>query len=94
MFENQRYLTKGVSLSIPPEMILLLWYMIEAMPEPKDYLQVFDLSIESGKQKIIHKQEQPPYEQSHLLEWNPPITAKLFVIDDNTHSTMLLAEEY
>ncbi|MEM1486364.1 DUF960 domain-containing protein [Oscillospiraceae bacterium PP1C4] len=94
MFENQRYLTKGLSQSIPHEMILLLWYMIESLPEPKDYLQIFVLSYEDGKQKITHKQEQPPYEQVHLLEWNPPITAKLFVIDDQTHSTMLLAEEY
>ena len=94
MFQNQRYLTRGVSLSIPPELVLLLWYLIEAMPEPKDYLQVFELSGESGKQKVVHRQEQPPYEQVHLLDWAEPVTAKLFVIDDGDHSTMLLASEY
>lgn len=94
MFQSPRYLTCGVSLSIPPELVLLLWYLIEAMPEPKDYLQVFELSGESGKQKIVHRQEQPPYEQVHLLDWAEPVTAKLFVIDDGDHSTMLLASEY
>lgn len=94
MFNNPHYITQGVSLAIPPEMVLLVWYMIESMPEPKDYLQVFELSAEAGKQKIIHRQEQPAYEQTHLLDWTEPITVKLFVIDDDNHSTMLLASEY
>ena len=38
-----------------------MWNMIDTMDEPKDYLQVFDLSEENGKQKIVHSQEQPEY---------------------------------
>lgn len=94
MFCNPRYLTRGVFNTIPPEMVLLLWYLVETLPEPKDYLQIFELSSESGKQKIVHRQEQPPYEKTLRLDWNAPITAKLYVIDDEDHSTMLLTDEY
>lgn len=94
MFSNPRYLTRGVCNTIPPELVLLLWYFIETMPQPKDYLQIFELSNECGKQKIVHQQEQPLYEKTLRLEWNTPITAKLYVIDDQDHSTMLLTDEY
>jgi hypothetical protein len=30
----------------------------------------------------------------YLIPVQSPVTAKLYIIDDNTHSTMLLAEEY
>ena len=39
-------------------------------------------------------QEEPPYERIFTFPSDYPITAKIFVIDDETHTTMLLAEEY
>jgi hypothetical protein len=44
MFEpnKPRYLTRGVDLEIPLEIQLFLWTAIDNMPEPKDYLQVFN----------------------------------------------------
>ena len=39
-------------------------------------------------------QEEPDYERTFTFPTDEPITAKIFVIDDETHSTMLLAEEY
>ena len=45
-------------------------------------------------QKIIHEQEQPEYLKEYLLKLYDPITAKVYVIDSDTYSTMLLAEEY
>ena len=30
---------------------VIMWNMIDTMDEPRDYLQVFDLSEENGKQK-------------------------------------------
>ena len=60
----------------------------------KDYLQVFLLSVDGENQRIIHEQEQPEYRKEYLFSSENPVTAKVYVIDDKTHSTMLLAEEY
>ena len=66
----------------------------------KDYLQIFELSktVADGKvfQKIIHRQEQPEYEKSVTVLVNEEdiVEKKVYVIDDVSHCTMLLAEEY
>ena len=54
MFTN-RYITKGVQSEIPVVLQLFMWDCINAIPEPKDYLQIFRLSCVDGKQKIIHE---------------------------------------
>lgn len=100
MFQN-RYMTKGISSEIPFYLQNLMWIMIETMEtDKKDYLQIFELSkvVVNGKvfQKIIHRQEQPEYEKSLTILANEDdtVTKKVYVIDDETHCTMLLAEEY
>ena len=45
-------------------------------------------------QHITHSQEQLPYHQELDVPCSDAVDAKIFVIDDTTHSTMLLAEEY
>ena len=95
MFQNQRYLTRGVQDTIPPELQLLMWNALEAVPEPKDYFQILRLFVLNGIQCIEHEQEQPPYKWEYLLPTiENPITAKVYIIDDGDHCTMLLAEEY
>ena len=95
MFNNPRYCTRGISSEVPLLMQIILWGLIDSMEvAEKDYLQIFRLSAENGKQKIIHTQEQPEYSKEYLFPSEEPITAKIFVIDDETHTTMLLAEEY
>ncbi len=95
MFNNQRYCTRGIIGTLPPITQIILWELIDAMEiAEKDYLQIFHLSEENGKQKIVHEQEQPVYRKECLFPSEEPITAKIYVIDDETHSTMLLAEEY
>ena len=95
MFTNPRYATRGVITTVPLVLQIILWDLIDSMEvAEKDYLQVFRLSAESGKQKITHTQEQPEYSKEYLFPSEAPITAKIFVIDDETHTTMLLAEEY
>ena len=64
------------------------------MPVDKDYLQVFSLSCDERKQKITHSQEEPEYSKEYVFDTRTAITEKIFVIDDKTHSTMLLANEY
>lgn len=100
MFEKSkgRYLTRGVSNEIPLALQIFMWNRIDELPEKRDYLQVFDLSTtESGLQKIVHRQEQPEYRVEYIIteEISPEtVKAKVYVIDDGEHCTMLLAEEY
>lgn len=100
MFKNDRYLTKGVTNVIPYYLQVAMWLAIDSMEvSKKDYLQVFKLSkiVDNGveKQLVVHTQE-----QNYKMEYRIPtanmkiVTEKIFVIDDGTHSTMLLAEEY
>ena len=99
MFNNARYVTSGIAAEIPEPLQLMLWSMIETMVvEKKDYLQVFELDIgldnKQPIQKITHTQEVPVYKKEYYLKSDIPMKEKIFVIDDETHSTMLLASEY
>jgi hypothetical protein len=64
-----------------------------------DYLQIFKL-IPCHKdgavyQKIIHSQEVPKREKTTVINViEKSINAKIYIIDDVTHITMLLADEY
>ena len=95
MFQNQRYATSGINSELPLLTQIILWGLIDTMEvAEKDYLQVFCLSADGENQRIIHEQEQPEYRKEYLFPSENPVTAKVYVIDDKTHSTMLLAEEY
>lgn len=95
MFKNPRYCTKGINETVPILTQIILWDLIDSMEvAEKDYLQVFRLTTDGSTQHITHSQEQPPYERTLEFRTNEPITSKIFVIDDETHTTMLLAEEY
>lgn len=99
MFTGAKYITQGIKENVPTFLQNFLWYMIETMEVgPKDYLQVFHLDsimVEGKlKQKIIHTQEEPDYRKEYALFLKQIISGKVYVIDDVTHCTMLLAEEY
>lgn len=104
MFDNQRYLTRGVKLTIPPVIVLFLWSLIDELRENDhklDYLQVFNIfedkdAMGNSIQVVRHNQEVPEYEAIYNLYLpDKPIKAKVYVIDDSDGvSTMLLAEEY
>ena len=93
-FQGQRYLTRGVQTAIPFELQFFMWELIDQLSEPKDYFQVFKLTVQDGKQHISHESEQPEYHKEYDIDTANPVTAKIYVIDDDTHCTMLLAEEY
>ena len=44
--------------------------------------------------RIVHTQECPDYRKEYLLLSDVPITAKIYVVNDETHATMLFCEEY
>ncbi len=50
-FKNDRFITKGVDFAVSPLLQLFMWHLIDIMPPPKDYLQVFKSAIENGQQK-------------------------------------------
>ena len=95
IFKNKRFITKGVAENVDPLLQVFMWHCIDEMPLPKDYLQVFELVIEGGKAKVKHSQEEPDYHKEYLLNVDTPFyVSKIFVIDDKTHSNMLMASEY
>ena len=95
MFSNQRYITRGVIAEIPLELQIFMWECIDRLSENCDYFQVFELENLNSIQIIKHFSEQPEYRMEYLIPTIAnPITAKVYVIDDGDHSTMLLAEEY
>ena len=45
MFNNQKFLTRGIESEIPAWLVHLMWHMVLTMEiEEKDYLQVFKLT--------------------------------------------------
>ena len=96
MFTGKRYITVGLHQSIPLPIQELLWELIDDMSVEKDYLQVFELTVRKGKQEVEHRQEQPPYSKRYILKRRiaKPMTVKIYVIDSDEYSTMLLASEY
>ena len=94
-FKNKHYISEGVNSKVSLLLQLFMWQCIYEMPPPKDYLQVFKCSVYDGKQKVTHIQEVPEYQREYLINMDAPFfVGKIFVIDDETHSTMILAEEY
>lgn len=99
VFDGVKYITNGIKESIPDQLQNILWLLVDNMMiDEKDYLQIFVLKgiIKDGlpMQMVIHKQEVPAYEKEHIFKATAILTAKIYIIDDETHSTMLLAEEY
>ena len=45
-------------------------------------------------QHIVHKSEQPEYKMNYFIPTSKAVTAKVYIIDSEEYSTMLLAEEY
>ncbi|MGN0677091.1 MAG: DUF960 domain-containing protein [Ruminococcus sp.] len=97
MFEKSkgRYLTRGVDEKIPIDIQIFMWEAVDRMSEPKDYLQVFNLTVQNDLQVIKHTSEQPKFDMTYILTaLTKAVTAKVYIIDDGDHYTMLLAEEY
>ncbi|CAM4344038.1 hypothetical protein FHS16_002514 [Paenibacillus endophyticus] len=99
MFTGTKYVTQGIRREVPSFLQLILWCFIESMNAPeKDFLQVFELSptMVNGKtkQRIVHMQEQPPFQQVYVICARQIVTKKIYVVDDQQHCTMLCSDEY
>ena len=100
-FTGKRYITSGVENEIPIELQIVMWDMIDEnrqQGKDLDYLQVFQLksTYVNGveMQEITYSQEQPRRKKKITIKSDSPVSEKIFVIDDITHSTMLLCHEY
>lgn len=94
MFNNQRYITRGIDAEIPVELQVLMWECIDRLPEECDYFQVFRLENLDSIQRITHFSEHPEYRMEYFIPTDRPITTKVYIIDSGTYSTMLLSSEY
>lgn len=97
-FKSTKYITRGIQSTLPFEIQLLLWNMIDVMNvEKKDYLQVFKFKIIDKNDHVVqieHSQEEPKYKNTIEIILNITDDTTIFCIDDISYSTMLLAEEY
>lgn len=100
MFKQEnRYVSRQVNETVPMQLQILLWSMIDSLKEKKklDYLQIFRLKVKGDKVLIEHEQEVPRYKKRYEVDKKIfPIEhdVKIYTIDDVDHSTMILAEEY
>ena len=92
MFPLKCYSTAVVSREIPLTIQFMAVHRRTAFSP--DYLRVFQLSAEGGKLRIVHTQECLDYRKEYLLLSAVPITTKIYVINDETHVTMLFCETY
>ena len=98
---GNRYLTIGISETIPMGIQLFIWNEIDWLvraSDKVDYLQVFEIRVREDHLEIEHRQEEPKYKKIYKIkmreEYKEMNDVKIFVIDDIDHSTMLLASEY
>lgn len=95
---GNRYITTRVAEQIHPIIIMLLWELIEDIPEQqRDYLQILKLSVDatdSRHQLVEHTQEKPYYKNNKMFYTLNPVNAKLYFIDDGTVQMMMFVDEY
>lgn len=95
--KENRYITRGVNEKIDLPLQILLWNLVDDLKIEKDYLQVFKLSRAGDIINIEHTQEVTNYKScikvnAKDLEFEGD--EKVYLIDSQDYSTMLLAEEY
>lgn len=106
MFKTRenRYITRGVNEAVPKEIQFRCWQLIDEKAKqsepPLDYLQIFEFNRDDRRKTLtmIHRQEEPFFIEYHECRLTKELASfsvkKLWVIDDRTHQTMLLPEEY
>lgn len=96
LFQNDRYVTEGIKDKLYPLHQLLLWNFIDEMDvEQKYYFQSFNITGGVQVVEIEHIQDTPPYRAVHRLKTGILIeNIKVYVIDDEERTTMLLSNEY
>lgn len=65
-----RYITRGINESIPLDLQILLWHMVEKKDNQPhtDYLHIFKLQEDENILSITHEQEQPTYKLEFTIQ--------------------------
>jgi len=92
-------MTKTINEMVHGEIQMILWGLIDEQLEKGlglDYLQVFELSVQQGKQYIIHRQEVPERKREwvYQLKHTTPIGRTVWCIDSEDYQMMLLPSDY
>lgn len=98
----KKYSTALVAETLGLDIQMIMWSMIEKWKSERvklDYLQVYELSIETAcgevYQKIEHSQEiEAKTETFYYKSTEKPVNAKIYIIDDGEQATMMYNHEY
>ena len=103
MFDkNNRLVTRGILEQLPTELLVQLWMSIDIQLNAgmeMDYLQVFKFEKVSDTVLVIRHEQEVPERKTVLYceyqkDFEKILQKTVYVIDDETHSTMLFSEEY
>lgn len=97
--KNKRYMTRTIDETVHAEIQMILWSLIDEQVKAGkelDYLQVFELEVTEGRQRIVHRQEVPERKREwiYTLQYTAPIDQTIWCIDSEEYQMMLLPNEY
>lgn len=92
-------MTRSIDETVHAEIQMILWRLIEEQGNEGmklDYLQVLELTVADGRQRIVHRQEEPERKREWLytLQYTIPIEQTIWCIDSEAYKIMLLPKEY
>ena len=100
-FDGNRYITSGIQQEIPLAIQLMMFESLALMERKAgelDRLQVFRLTTKEKDGAFLlnirHEQVIPEASMDYFMPVDEAVNAKVYIIDDVDHVTMLLAEEY
>lgn len=94
------YMTSGIQNTVPVNVVNFMLNAVAHMSGNRDYLQVFHLWNEGGKQYLEHTQEAndefetEDYSREYVVKSETEINQKVYIIDSGDEITVMLAEEY
>lgn len=92
-------MTRTIDETVHAEIQMILWSLIDEQAKTGkelDYLQVFELEVTEGRQRIVHRQEVPDRKREwiYTLQYTTPIDQTIWCIDSEEYQMMLLPNEY
>ncbi len=92
-------MTRTIDETVHAEIQMILWNLIDEQRNAEkelDYLQVFELKVTDGRQRIVHRQEVPERKREwvYTLQYTNPIDQTIWCMDSEEYQMMLLPNEY
>lgn len=102
MFDNKRYITRGINAKVPLSIQIIIWQMIDDLRMTKkniDYLQKFKVESSDRYLKIVQSSSEPKFENTFEFPLGSVETGEnkhfytVWVLDDGEQSVMMFPEE-